>query len=628
MASSIKRIIVAACSVLVAAMGSAPPVFAAPVSLSAATATFCQIGWPVSASVDGSFGATNGWAIDPQEGNNHVAAYKAAADVGGPAGTELTFRLHTLYANHELGRFRLAATVSDRGLYGQGSECADPNPGGTAVWTVLHPQSVVSANGQTLSIQPDGSVLAGGSLPVTDVVTVGVSTHLQGITGFRLEALADASLPSNGPGRYANGNFVLTELVVDAQTLFRIYVYQSQFGSAGTGDGQFSYPVGVAIDPATHNVVVMELINNRGQIFSAASPYVSYGFAGKFGAPGGGDGQFSTPIGVAIDPVSHNIIVCDVLNSRIQVFTSTGTYLSQFGSFGTGNGQFDYPTAVAVDPISRNIVVVDEQNNRIQVFDSGGVYLSQFGSAGSGDGQFSLPRGVAIDPASQNIVVADGGNNRVQIFDSAGVYQSKFGTPGSGAGQFGTPLAVAIDPVSQNIAVSDQINNRVQIFSSAGVYVSEFGTAGTGNGQFDIPYGIAFDPATRNLVVADESNHRVQIFVRARIDIDGNGSYDALTDGLLISRYLSGMTGTALTQGVIGPGATISDPAQIAQRLDNLRPALDVDGVGYANASTDGLLLLRYLFGLRGSALVAGAVGAGATRTTSEIETVIQSMTP
>ena len=37
----------------------------------------------------------------------------------------------------------------------------------------------------------------------------------------------------------------------------------------------------------------------------------------------------------------------------------------------------------------------------------------------------------------------------------------------------------------------------------------------------------------------------------------------------------------------------------------------DIDGNGVAQPLTDGLLLLRYLFGLRGEALVNGAVGVG-----------------
>lgn len=43
---------------------------------------------------------------------------------------------------------------------------------------------------------------------------------------------------------------------------------------------------------------------------------------------------------------------------------------------------------------------------------------------------------------------------------------------------------------------------------------------------------------------------------------------------------------------------------------------------------TDGLMLIRYLFGLRGTSLVAGAVGTGAMRTGPQIEAYIQTLMP
>ena len=56
---------------------------------------------------------------------------------------------------------------------------------------------------------------------------------------------------------------------------------------------------------------------------------------------------------------------------------------------------------------------------------------------------------------------------------------------------------------------------------------------------------------------------------------------------------------------------------------------IDIDGNGTADALTDGLLVIRYLFGLRGAALTQGAVGVGAQRTTAtEIETFIRSILP
>jgi hypothetical protein len=47
-----------------------------------------------------------------------------------------------------------------------------------------------------------------------------------------------------------------------------------------------------------------------------------------------------------------------------------------------------------------------------------------------------------------------------------------------------------------------------------------------------------------------------------------------------------------------------------------VKPLLDIDGNGTADARTDGSLLLRYLFGTRGDGLL-GTMGPGATRTTA-----------
>jgi hypothetical protein len=84
---------------------------------------------------------------------------------------------------------------------------------------VLAPLSASSTNGTTLSILGDNSILAGGTNPTTSTYKVSAFTPLVGITGFRLEVLADGSFPDSGPGRNSNGNFVLTEFQVDANIL-------------------------------------------------------------------------------------------------------------------------------------------------------------------------------------------------------------------------------------------------------------------------------------------------------------------------------------------------------------------------------------------------------------------------
>jgi tetratricopeptide (TPR) repeat protein len=84
-----------------------------------------------------------------------------------------------------------------------------------AQWTVLKPTKMQSEGGATLTLQEDGSILAGDKNPDRDVYTLVARPGLEHITAIRLEALPDPSLPQGGPGRHpGNGNFNLNELRV------------------------------------------------------------------------------------------------------------------------------------------------------------------------------------------------------------------------------------------------------------------------------------------------------------------------------------------------------------------------------------------------------------------------------
>jgi hypothetical protein len=83
-------------------------------------------------------------------------------------------------------------------------------------WTVLDPMSFKASGGTTFKKLPDGSLLAGGKIGYPETYTVTADTMLKGITGIRLEVLADKSLPKGGPGRATDGNFVLNDFKVSA----------------------------------------------------------------------------------------------------------------------------------------------------------------------------------------------------------------------------------------------------------------------------------------------------------------------------------------------------------------------------------------------------------------------------
>jgi hypothetical protein len=75
---------------------------------------------------------------------------------------------------------------------------------------VLTPLSVATASGAPVAILDDGTVLARGTTPDTEVYRVRVRLPAGELRILQLECLPHPSLPAQGPGRAHNGNFVLT----------------------------------------------------------------------------------------------------------------------------------------------------------------------------------------------------------------------------------------------------------------------------------------------------------------------------------------------------------------------------------------------------------------------------------
>ena len=112
-------------------------------------------------------------------------------------------------------------------------------------------------------------------------------------------------------------------------------------------------------------------------------------------------------------------------------------------------------------------------------------------------------------------------------------------------------------------------------------------------------------------------------------DVDGDGEAKALTDGLIVIRHLFGFSGDSLSAGAIGTAAARKNPSVLASYLEGARSQLDIDGDGKSEPLTDGLMLIRYLFGFSGESLISGAIGSGASRQTAqEVEDYIKALLP
>ena len=101
-------------------------------------------------------------------------------------------------------------------------------------------------------------------------------------------------------------------------------------------------------------------------------------------------------------------------------------------------------------------------------------------------------------------------------------------------------------------------------------------------------------------------------------DVDKDGQSKPLTDGLLIIRHLFGFTGSSLTSNAIADDAQVRAASEITAYLKANSASLDIDDDGQVLPLTDGLLIIRFLFGFTGEALVNGAVASNAKSTSPD----------
>jgi DNA-binding beta-propeller fold protein YncE len=175
------------------------------------------------------------------------------------------------------------------------------------------------------------------------------------------------------------------------------------------GSGIFKRPTGIAINPKTSELLVVDTLLSRVVRFDLSNRLPK----GSFGTDGATAGMFHYPTNIFVT-LTGDIIVSDALNFRVQVFSPEGRFLFTFGRIGDEPGTFSRPKGVAADS-DGNIYVVDALLDNIQVFDKRGRLLMAFGEHGRRYGEFWLPTGIYIDN-NDLIYVSDSSNQRVQIF--------------------------------------------------------------------------------------------------------------------------------------------------------------------------------------------------------------------
>lgn len=284
--------------------------------------------------------------------------------------------------------------------------------------------------------------------------------------------------------------------------------FENQWGSNGSGNGQFAGPLSVTFD-SSDLVYVTDSGNSRWQVFSANGA-----FQAKYGSLGNEDDEFQTPQGIAwlIDGDGNaRVVIADPgmtsTSRRLRLFrSSNGTFQRNIGQANLTN-----PTGVAVDSNDRIWAVDTTSPGEIYLFNSFGDLTTSW--APSGSGQLSNPRGIAVFRDSQSsatyVYVVDTNGDRVVKYQyndnsSSGlVFITSAGSTGSGSQSFNRPTEIAVDDCG-NLWVADTNNNRVQILDKNLNFKSQF------SASMNRPTGAAVNGST--LYVVNNVGNKVQRF--------------------------------------------------------------------------------------------------------------------
>ena len=202
----------------------------------------------------------------------------------------------------------------------------------------------------------------------------------------------------------------------------------------------------------------------------------------------------------------------------VTVCTEEGMSIKMFGSGGTGQGQFHTPLSVAVSNRNADIYVLENGNNRVQVFNSQYKFCRFIGNATCSPGELMDPIELALTPRDE-VVVAHNYNPCINMYNSFGALLKQFGSS-SLRGHFCQISAMCITPMGQ-VILSDLNQKQMIVYDPDLTTVWTVGRRGTGRGEYSDQFGIAsLNDGT--VYVCDKGNQRILVYERNSLFLSCN----------------------------------------------------------------------------------------------------------
>ena len=293
------------------------------------------------------------------------------------------------------------------------------------------------------------------------------------------------------------------------------FAYKGTIGGAGLSVGNSDYlgsPSAIAYDALSNLVLVADSAEQRVEVFDA----LSYNYVltlGTTGSAGSGNGQFSGPAGVAIDTTHQRVFIGDQLNNRVQIFSIEPTVAFASVLPGSRSVELGQPATIFASMINAGATALQGCAPALPVTAPAGLtmsYQTTNPATNALTGAQDTPATIAANNGLQSFLVTFQG---AESFSAPGMALD-FGCLGIGPAAVETgvdtvDLAMSTAPVADVIALAATASNNGIIELPVGGYgafaVASSNVGATSQIVVSVDTGSASLPLTATLCQSNPS---------------------------------------------------------------------------------------------------------------------------
>ena len=265
-------------------------------------------------------------------------------------------------------------------------------------------------------------------------------------------------------------------------------------GKAGKLKGEFDNARGIAVNESTNQIFVADRDNSRIQVFTFEGEFVS-----EFGKS-----NLKNPYGIAV--ITEHVFITDTFHHSVFKYASSPPFelVSRAGGRGSSGGQLNRPHGLSVDTCE-DVYIAEYWNYRVSIFTKNLNFIRSIGKD-----ILVYPKDVKLTRSA--VVVLDSSVQCIHFFSRDGILLTSCVTQGYQQHcVVHDPSFFCIDE-SGNIIISDKQNHSIKIISHSGELLQTLGEKGKGKGQLTNPKGICVSKSGIIFVTSVNPKYALQSF--------------------------------------------------------------------------------------------------------------------